>query len=91
MSENHPPATETPADHSPSLTGHNAKEMRRLLHDMNNALEIILQATYLMGTVELDETGRQWLQLLEKGVDQTANLNRQFRDLVVRLQAESAS
>lgn len=90
MTEHHPVAAETPAHAPQTITEHNAKEMRRLLHDMNNALEIILQATYLMGTIDLDENGRQWLQLLEKGVDQTASLNREFRDLVVHLQGEQA-
>ena len=85
MTDHHP----APASPAQTLTENDAKEMRRLLHDMNNSLEIILQATYLMGTVELDDTGRQWLQLLEKGVDQTASLNRQFRDLVVHAQGET--
>jgi hypothetical protein len=87
MTDHHLQSAESSA--TQTLTEHDAKEMRRLLHDMNNALEIILQATYLMGTVELDETGRQWLQLLEKGVDQTAALNRQFRDIIVHAQGES--
>ncbi len=85
MTDPHP----APAYTALSLTEQDAKEMRRLLHDMNNSLEIILQAAYLMGTIELDETGRQWLQLLEKGVDQTAALNRQFRDLIVNMQGEA--
>ena len=90
MTEHHPAAAETPANPSPAITDQTTKAMRRLLHDMNNSLEVILQAAYLLGTVELDENGRQWLQLLEKGVDQTAGLNRQLRDLVVHLQGETA-
>ena len=88
MTDQHPEATETHGVSPQTITEHDAKEMRRLLHDMNNSLEIILQATYLMGTVDLDENGRQWLQLLEKGVDQTATLNREFRELVVHMQSE---
>lgn len=84
MTDPHP----APANAAPSLNEQDAKEMRRLLHDMNNSLEVILQAAYLLGTVELDDAGRQWLQLLEKGVDQTATLNRQFRDIVVQVQGE---
>jgi hypothetical protein len=85
MTDPHP----SPANAAPSLNEQDAKEMRRLLHDMNNSLEVILQAAYLLGTVELDDAGRQWLQLLEKGVDQTAILNRQFRDIVVQVQGEA--
>ena len=90
MTDHQPAPAESPAHPQQSLTERNAKEMRRLLHDMNNALEIILQATYLMGTVDLDDAGRQWLQLLEKGVDQTADLNRQLRDLVMHARGEPA-
>ncbi len=73
----------------PAMSEEHAKEMRRLLHDMNNSLEIILQATYLVGTLPLDENGRQWVQLLDKGVDQTAKLNRQLRDLIAVTQREN--
>jgi hypothetical protein len=57
-------------------------EVRRLLHDMNNSLEIIIQATYLVGTLELGEDGKQWLKLLEQGVDQVAALNKELRDKI---------
>ena len=87
MTQNHPAPADASTSPDSKLSETHAKEMRRLLHDMNNALEIILQATYLMGTLPLEDNGRQWLQLLEKGVDQTASLNREFRDLVVQLQA----
>ena len=59
-----------------------AKEMRRLLHDMNNALEIIIQASYLVGTLPLSDDGRQWLKLLDQGVQQAATLNRNLRDVI---------
>ncbi len=57
-------------------------EIRQLLHDMNNGLEIIIQATYLVGTLEMTEDGKQWVKLLEQGVDQVAKLNLKLRDLI---------
>ena len=59
-----------------------AKEMRRLLHDMNNALEIIIQASYLVGTLPLSDDGRQWLKLLDQGVNQATTINRNLRDVI---------
>ena len=59
-----------------------AKEMRRLLHDMNNALEIIIQASYLVGTLPLSEDGRQWLGLLDKGIHQATSISRDLREVI---------
>ena len=59
-----------------------AVEIRKLLHDMNNGLEIIIQATYLIGTIEMTDDGKQWLKLLEHGVEQVANLNKELRDKI---------
>lgn len=87
MTEDRSATGEQPS--GPAMSEAHAKEMRRLLHDMNNSLEIILQATYLVGTLPLDENGRQWVQLLDKGVDQTAKLNRQLRDLIAVTQREN--
>jgi hypothetical protein len=56
--------------------------MRKLLHDMNNGLEIILQASYLVGTLDLPEDGKKWLALLDQGVQQVTSLNNELRQLV---------
>ena len=71
--------TQNAADETPSA---DVVEVRRLLHDMNNSLEIIIQATYLVGTLELGEDGKQWVKLLEQGVEQVAALNKQLRDKI---------
>jgi hypothetical protein len=65
-----------------ATTSEDVVQVRRLLHDMNNGLEIIIQATYLIGTLEMKEDGRQWLKLLEQGVEQVASLNQQLRDVI---------
>jgi hypothetical protein len=78
-----------PEPESPITPAEAAKEIRRLLHDMNNALEIIIQATYLVGTLEITDDGRQWVKLLEQGVDQAARLNRELRDFVRKTQEDT--
>ena len=35
--------------------------IRELAHDLSNALEIIMQSSFLLGTLDLGENGRQWL------------------------------
>jgi hypothetical protein len=59
-----------------------AKEMRRLLHDMNNALEIIIQASYLVSTLPLSDDGKEWIKLLDQGVHQATTINHQLRDVI---------
>jgi hypothetical protein len=60
-----------------------ALHLRRLSHDLSNALEVILQTSYLLGTVELDENARQWRQMLDQGVLQATSLNRDLRNFLM--------
>jgi signal transduction histidine kinase len=69
------PATQT-------IPQEQAMEIRRLAHDLSNALEIIIQANYLLATSPLDESAKQWAQLLDQGVQQAANINRDLREYV---------
>jgi hypothetical protein len=66
----------------PSIPAEQASHIRRLLHDLSNALEIILQTSYLLGTAGLEGPAQQWHQLLEQGVRQATSLNRELRDYV---------
>ncbi len=59
-----------------------AEKIRILSHDLSNALEIIIQTSYLLGLLELDENGRQWQKMLDNGVLQAASINRELRDFV---------
>jgi hypothetical protein len=59
-----------------------AKEIRRLTHDMNNALEIIVQASYLVNSTELSDQAKEWMKLLDQGVRQATDLNRAMREFV---------
>jgi hypothetical protein len=60
-----------------------ANEIRRLSHDLSNALEIIVQANYLLGAMSHDEAAKQWIQLLDSGVVQAAAINRNLREYIV--------
>ncbi len=68
---------------APTIPAEQAKEIRRLAHDLSNALEIIVQANYLLGITSQDEAAKQWIQLLDNGVVQAAEINRSLREYIV--------
>jgi hypothetical protein len=59
-----------------------AIEIRRLAHDLSNALEIIVQTSYLLGMAELKEPASDWLRMLDSGVNKALDLNMQLREYV---------
>lgn len=64
----------------PSITSEQVQEIRRLAHDLSNALEVVIQTSFLLGTVELDENARQWFAMLDKGVKQATEINQKLRE-----------
>lgn len=71
-SANSAPAERIPREH--------ALAIRTLSHDLSNALEIIVQTTYLLGTTELGEPASDWHRLLEQGVQKAVAQNQSLRD-----------
>ncbi|HEX4022886.1 MAG TPA: hypothetical protein VHX63_17200 [Acidobacteriaceae bacterium] len=60
-----------------------AAQIRALLHDLSNALEIVVQSEYLLSTAaEAPELSKEWLGLLDKGTQQAIQLNKQLREYV---------
>jgi hypothetical protein len=59
-----------------------AEKIRGYSHDLSNALEIIIQTSYLMGMLELNENGQQWRKMLDEGVQQAARVNRELREYI---------
>jgi hypothetical protein len=59
-----------------------AEELRHLSHELSNALEVVLQTNYLLGmTAEgVNEDSRKWRAMLDQGVMQASQINRQLRD-----------
>jgi hypothetical protein len=68
---------------APSIPPEQAREIRRLSHDLSNALEIIVQANYLLNAMSHDESAKQWIDLLDNGVLQAADINRSLREYIV--------
>jgi hypothetical protein len=59
-----------------------AVEMRKLSHNLSNALEIIVQTSFLLGTVELKEPGSDWLRMLDNGVRKALDINLALRTYI---------
>jgi hypothetical protein len=57
-------------------------EMRRIAHDLSNALEIIVQTSYLLSTTEMKEPASDWLRMLDDGVQKAMNLNLALRTYI---------
>jgi|ERR1700733_5609907 hypothetical protein len=57
-------------------------EMRRIAHDLSNALEIIIQTSYLLSTVEMKEPASDWLLMLDDGVQKAMSLNLALRNYI---------
>ena len=59
-----------------------ALEIRRLAHDLSNALEIIVQTSYLLSMAELKDPAAEWLRMLDSGVKKALESNIQLRDYI---------
>ena len=57
-------------------------QMRTLAHDLSNALEAILQASYLLGQSRLDDDPKRWAKLIDSSSQEAARLNREIRRLL---------
>jgi hypothetical protein len=61
-----------------------AEQIRRLSHDLSNALEVIMQTNYLLGMSGdmASEESSKWREMLDRGVMQATQINRELRDFV---------
>jgi nitrogen-specific signal transduction histidine kinase len=53
--------------------------LRTVAHDLSNALEGILQASYLLSQSKLDDDPKRWAQLIDTSSQEAARLNRELR------------
>ncbi|WP_263410824.1 hypothetical protein [Terriglobus tenax] len=59
-----------------------ALEIRKLAHDLSNALEIIVQTSYLLSTADLKPPASDWLGMMDSGVQKALDLNLQLRNYI---------
>lgn len=56
--------------------------LRSLAHDLSNAIETIMQASYLLGQMELDENSKKWAELVDQAGRDAARINREIREIL---------
>ena len=56
-----------------------ALEIRKLAHDLSNALEIIVQTGFLLGTAGIPAPASDWLRMQDSGVQKALDINLQLR------------
>jgi hypothetical protein len=81
MTEQKNPLSQAPSDVE-MIPEDLSVEMRRIAHDLSNALEIIIQTSYLLSTVEMKEPAIDWLRMLDDGVNKALNLNLALRTYI---------
>ncbi len=59
-----------------------ALEIRKLAHDLSNALEIIVQTGYLLGTADLKSPASDWLRMLDSGTAKALEINMALRTYI---------
>ena len=59
-----------------------ATQMRELVHDLSNSVETIMQASYLLGQLEMPSHGKKWVELIEQAAQDAAHINRQLREVL---------
>lgn len=56
--------------------------LRALAHELSNAIENVMQASYLLAQSKLDEPSSKWLALIDKAAQDAARINREIRELL---------
>ena len=64
------------------LTDENIARLRTLAHDLSNAIETVMQASYLMAQSELDVSTQKWLQMIDSAAQEAAGINRTIREIL---------
>ena len=62
--------------------------LRTLAHDLSNALETLLQASYLLNQANLNPDAKKWVQMIDSASQDAARINREIRE-ILRGQSEA--
>jgi signal transduction histidine kinase len=57
-------------------------KLRTLAHDLSNSIETIMQASYLLAQMKLEEDAKKWAELVDKAGRDCARINREIRDIL---------
>lgn len=71
-----------PPDPTEKIPEELSLEIRKLAHDLSNALEIIVQTSFLLSTTEMKEPAAEWLRMLDGGVQKALEINLSLRTYI---------
>jgi hypothetical protein len=57
-------------------------KLRSLAHDLSNAIETIMQASYLLAQMNLDENSKKWADMVDQAGRDAAKINREIREVL---------
>lgn len=69
-------------DEGKKLQSESVVKLRSLSHDLSNYIETIMQASYLLGQAQLDDTNKKWLEMIDKAAQDAARINREIREIL---------
>ncbi len=81
MSQSEPNVT-LPSDSDTVIPEELALQIRKLAHDLSNALEIVVQTGYLLSTADLKSPASDWLRMLDSGTQKALEINLQLRNFI---------
>jgi hypothetical protein len=82
MADQNSPSTPSLQNSAAQIPEDLAVEIRKLAHDLSNALEIIVQTSYLLSTAQMKEPASDWLRMLDGGVQKALDLNIALRNYI---------
>ena len=69
-------------DDSGKLASETVARLRTLAHDLSNAIENVMQGSYLLAQAELDDSNQKWLKLIDTAAQEAARINREIREIL---------
>jgi ribosomal protein S20 len=64
------------------LSAETITNLRTLAHDLSNAIENVMQASYLLAQAKLDEQSTKWLVSIDQAAQEAARINREIREIL---------
>ncbi len=67
---------------SPKYPPDVTRRLRTLAHDLSNALETLLQASYLLNQANLGPDAKKWVQMIDAASQDATRINREIREIL---------
>ena len=69
-------------DESNKMVNETVARLRIMAHDLSNAIETVMQASYLLAQSELDDNHQKWLKMIDTAAQEAARINREIREIL---------